>query len=306
VRRLAALLLALTGPASANDFFEARIRPLFAARCQSCHGAKVKMAGVALDSAEGFAAAKPRLMAAVTHTGKVKMPPGGKLGEGEIAALEQWMREGAVWPASAVPAAAKTGRHWAFQPVEPGRLPSIDAYIDVRLAANKLTAAGRATPLELLRRLTFDLTGLPPTPEEIAGFLADTSAGAYSRLVDRLLASPRYGERWGRHWLDVARFADSTGMDEDHLYPHSWRYRDYVVRAFNEDLPFDRFIKDQIAGDLYPERGTAGIVATGFLALGPKPLAQQDRIKMIYAHISVLSRACESPGCSSASISIGV
>ena len=134
--------------------------------------------------------------------------------------------------------------------------------------------------------MTYDLIGLPPTPQEIDEFLADHSKEAYAKVVDRLLASPQYGERWGRNWLDVARYADSTGMDEDHLYPYAWRYRDYVVKAFNDDLPYDRFVMEQIAGDLLspdqPGAHERGIVATGFLALGPKPLAQQDRMKMIY------------------------
>src|SRR5262249_20055877 len=144
-----------------------------------------------------------------------------------------------------------------------------------------------ASKLTLLRRVTYDLIGLPPTAQEIHDFLADNSKDAYAKVVERLLASPQYGEQWGRHWLDVARYADSTGMDEDHNYPYAWRYRDYVVKAFNDDLPYDRFVTEQIAGDLLPpdhpggvnERGT---IATGFLALGPKPLAQQDRLKMIY------------------------
>src|SRR5205814_1238440 len=130
----------------------------------------------------------------------------------------------------------------------------------------------RASKLTLLRRATYDLTGLPPTPKEIEEFVADNSKEAFAKVVDRLLATPQYGERWGRHWLDVARFADSTGMDEDHMYPNAWRYRDYVIKAFNDDLPYDRFIMEQIAGDLLPA-GAQGIVATGFLALGPKSLA---------------------------------
>jgi hypothetical protein len=135
---------------------------------------------------------------------------------------------------------------------------------------------------------------LPPAPNDIAAFLADTSPDAFSRVVDRLLASPAYGEKWGRHWLDVARYADSTGMDEDHPYPHAWRYRDYVIDAFNQDLPYDRFVTEQIAGDLLPDARRT-LVATGFLAVGPKPLAQQDRRRMVYdvvdEQIDVTSKA---------------
>src|SRR5207247_5236225 len=151
----------------------------------------------------------------------------------------------------------------------------------------RIQPAAPASKLTLLRRVTYDLTGLPPAPREIEDFLADSSPNAYSKVVDRLLASPQYGENWGRHWLDVARYADSTGMDEDHIFPNAWRYRDYVVKAFNEDVPFDRFLTEQIAGDLLPpdkpgEVNQRGIVATGFLELGPRPLAQQDRVQAIY------------------------
>lgn len=148
--------------------------------------------------------------------------------------------------------------------------------------------------------MTFDLTGLPPAEEEIKSFLADRSPKAYEKAVDRLLASPRYGEQWGRHWLDIARYADSTGNDEDHRYPYAWRYRDYVIEAFNKDLPYDQFVREQIAGDLLPaehpgELNRRGIVATGFLALGAKALAQKDRTKMFYdvydEQVDVVSRA---------------
>ena len=157
--------------------------------------------------------------------------------------------------------------------------------------------------MTLLRRATFDLTGLPPTPAEIQAFLADTSPQAFEKVVDRLLASPRYGERWGRHWLDVARYADSTGNDEDHRYPYAWRYRDYVIDPSISDLPYDQFVREQIAGDLLPARPTdelnrRGIVATGFLALGAKALAQADKKKMMYdiydEQVDVTSQALSS------------
>src|SRR5262249_12011996 len=145
-----------------------------------------------------------------------------------------------------------------------------------------------------------DLTGLPPTDQEIREFLSDSSPDAFSKVVDRLLSSPRYGECWGRHWLDVARYAESTGADEDRRYPHAWRYRDYVIDAFNRDLAYDQFITEQLAGDLLPSRkpgevNVDGVVATGFLALGPKPIAQQDKVKMVYdvvdEQIDVTSKA---------------
>ena len=160
----------------------------------------------------------------------------------------------------------------------------IDRFILAKLEEKNLHPAPPASKLTLLRRVTYDLIGLPPTPKEIEAFLADKSPDAFAKVVDRLLASPQYGERWGRHWLDVARYADSTGMDEDHIYPHAWRYRDYVIKAFNDDLPYDRFITEQSPATCCPRKPAerAAIVATGFLALGPKPLAQQDRVQMIY------------------------
>lgn len=289
LRCVSLVLLCLLPPPSlwADETFETKIRPLLVAKCQQCHGAKVQMAGISLATAEGFAKAQPKLWEALEYNGKVKMPPSGKLAESQLADLKAWLDRGAPWPKYEAPASAQSlleaeKTHWAFLPLRPARLASIDAYVNEGLVAQKLRPAPLADKRTLLRRVAYDLTGLPPTPALQKSFMQDNSPDAYAKLVDQLLASPHYGERWGRNWLDVARFADSTGMDEDHLYPHAWRYRDYVVRAFNQDLPYHQFMKDQIAGDLYPERGKDGIVATGFLALGPKPLAQQDRIKMIY------------------------
>jgi hypothetical protein len=237
------------------------------------------------------------------------MPPTGKLSEAEIAALREWAAAGAVWAGAASTTTAATPkraqsrqftdderRWWAFQPIARPQLPvvrnaasvatPIDRFILARLEQRNLKPPPQAAKLTLLRRVTFDLTGLPPTEAEIADFLADNSPNAWTKLVDRLLASPRYGERWGRHWLDLARYADSTGNDEDHRYPYAWRYRDYVIDAFNADMPYDQFIREQIAGDLLPSTDSAlkrrGVVATGFLALGAKAIAQQDKKKMLY------------------------
>ena len=182
---------------------------------------------------------------------------------------------------SAPPPSAKP-LPWSFRPLRPAAPGAvIDRYPGP-------TPAAAADNLTLLRRAYFDLTGLPPTESEARLFLEDRAPDAWPRLIDRLLASPRYGEHWGRHWLDVARYADSTGADEDHRYPHAWRYRDYTIDAFNRDLPYDQFVREQIAGDLLPAadgRGgvnARGIVATGFLALGPKLIAEQDKVKMFY------------------------
>jgi hypothetical protein len=287
------------------EFFEKKVRPILAGKCSACHGAKMQMAGLNLSSPESAANVivkgdpeASRLFQAVAYTRQIKMPPTGKLGAEEIASIKEWIAMGAPWPSAgpSLPAAppgspitSADRSHWAFQPVKKYAPPKVanaawvanevDRFILARLEEKGLTPAPPAPKLTLLRRVTYDLTGLPPTPREIDGFLADSSPDAYKKVVDRLLASPQYGERWGRHWLDVARYADSTGMDEDHIYPHAWRYRDYVVQAFNNDLPYDRFIVEQIAGDLLPDPKP---VATGFLALGPKPLAQQDRVQMIY------------------------
>ncbi|HTM49982.1 MAG TPA: PSD1 and planctomycete cytochrome C domain-containing protein [Bryobacteraceae bacterium] len=288
------------------EFFEKKVRPLFAAKCYECHGAKVQMSGLNLSNPADFPKVvvpgdveHSRLFQAVLYTEKIKMPPAGKLAGQELADLKSWIEMGAVG-ASGPGAPAQSGpatrlphnekEHWAFQPVKDYAPPKvrnekwarspIDRFILARLEKEGIAPAAQASRLTLLRRATYDLIGLPPTTREIDDFLADNSKEAFAKVVDRLLASPHYGERWGRHWLDLARFADSTGMDEDHIYPNAWRYRDYVLKAFNDDLPYDRFITEQLAGDLLP--GSKALVATGFLALGPKPLAQQDRVKAIY------------------------
>jgi mono/diheme cytochrome c family protein len=257
-----------------------------------------------------------RLVRAISYQSELKMPPTGKLKDEEIAALTEWVKMGAPWPETkgdskngSVSDASSTKRaarkefseeeknFWAYLPVSRPVAPKIrdaawvkspiDAFILQELEEKGVHPAPPADRLTLLRRATYDLTGLPPTEAEIRDFLSDNSPAAFDKVIDRLLASPRYGEKWGRHWLDVARYADSTGNDEDHRYPHAWRYRDYVIDAFNSDLPYDRFVREQIAGDLLPAEkpgsiNRRGIIATGFLALGPKALAQQDKKKMLY------------------------
>ncbi len=307
MKALAILLLAQ----DPTQFFETKVRPLFAAKCFSCHSGKTKMGGLDLSSEASFREVTEkgaRLVRALTYEDKAKMPPAGKLPASEIADLRAWVEMGAPWPADAgKPALSGQKRagkeHWAFQPVKKLDPPlvrdkgwgrqALDRFVLGKLEQQGLRPAGEASKTDLLRRVTYDVTGLPPAPLEIESF---EKGEPYEQVVERLLASPRYGEQWGRHWLDVARFADSTGMDEDHMYPHAWRYRDYVVRAFNEDKPYDTFVREQIAGDLmYGGTNNEAIVATGFLALGPKPLAQQDRVKMIYdtidEQIDVTSKA---------------
>src|SRR5262249_34563925 len=181
-------------------------------------------------------------------------------------------------------------RHWAFQPVVRPAVPEIrnpkfeirneiDAFVLAKLEAAGLKSAAPADKRTLIRRATFDLTGLPPTPHEVEAFLKDDSPKAFEKVVDSILASSAYGERWGRHWLDVARYADSNGLDENTAYGNAWRYRDYVVKSFNDDKPYHQFVLEQIAGDLLPA-GSKEVVPTGFLSLGPKVLAEPDEKKM--------------------------
>lgn len=284
--------------ATAGEFFESKIRPLFASQCYQCHGPKVKMAGLNLADANSFRTVVPnaaQLLEVLSYEGKVKMPPSGKLPPEQLRLIAEWVGGGARWPESQPVSAEKAvdgKKHWAFEPRRMTTPPAVkdeswirkplDRYILSSLEKNGLRPAPPADRATLLRRLSYNLTGLPPTPAELDEFLADRSGEALGRVVDRLLGSPRYGEKWGRHWLDVARYADSTGMDEDHLYPHAWRYRDYVVNAFNADKPFNRFIVEQLAGDLLADATNETVIATGFLAVGPKPLAQQDRVQMVY------------------------
>src|SRR5579883_2068601 len=287
-------LLGLAQSPQPADFFETKVRPILASHCFACHNSKLKTAGLDLSTAAGFAPARDRILNVLSYQGAIKMPPQGKLKDQEIADVTAWIQMGAPWPQAVRQKSDRT--FWSFQPVKDYPLPEvrnqawvkspIDRFILARLEEKGIRPSPRADKLTLLRRATFDLTGLPPTQREIADFLADDSPQAFARVVDRLLASPRYGERWGRHWLDVARYADSTGADEDHRYPYAWRYRDYVIDAFNRDLPYDQFIQEQIAGDLLPARAdevnVEGITATGFLALGPKLIAEQDKVKMLY------------------------
>ncbi len=267
------------------EFFELHVRPLLVEKCGSCHidsdeGGLLFTGREALVTGGDFGpaiepghAAKSLLLAAVKWTTKdLRMPPeeDERLTPAEIASLERWIDRGAVWPGGAeAPAAAAGGAdepdriasdHWAFQPIERPEVPDvadpewagspIDAFIHAGHVAGGVAPAPRADRLVLLRRATFDLLGLPPTPEEIAAFAADTSADAFPRAIDRLLASPHYGERWGRHWLDVARYADTAGDVGDYPIPTARLYRDWVIDSLNADLPIDRFLEAQIAGDL--------------------------------------------------------
>jgi mono/diheme cytochrome c family protein len=302
-------------------FFESKIRPLLAKSCFSCHGDQQQRGGLRLDSRESLVhgggrgpavdltnPSASRIIAAIRYDGQLRMPPSGMLRADEIAALTAWIKQGAPWPA-AVPVtggaangqaldmkltAAQRG-FWSFQPVVKPALPAvrnkawcvspIDRFVLAKLNANGMKPAPPADRRTLIRRVTFDLIGLPPTPEEVDAFVADRSPHAWEKVVDRLLASPHYGERWGRHWLDLVRYADSNGLDENVAFANAFRYRDYVVRSFNADKPYSEFVREQLAGDLMPGGDEATrndrLTATGFLSLGPKLLAEPDKPKMV-------------------------
>jgi hypothetical protein len=236
------------------------------------------------------------LMEALRHEG-LAMPPTKKLSERVIADFETWIKLGAQDPreqgsgsAPLVLDVAQARQFWSFQPVKPVVAPSVqnrswpradlDRFVLAGLESQGLQPVADASRRQLVRRLFFDLIGLPPSPDEIRDFEQDQSEHAVERLVDRLLQSPHYGERWGRHWLDVARYAESNGSTDNVTYPHAWRYRDYVIRSLNDDKPYDQFIREQIAGDLLPpakgRQHDDQLIATGFLALGPKPRAQNN------------------------------
>jgi Protein of unknown function (DUF1553)/Protein of unknown function (DUF1549)/Planctomycete cytochrome C len=296
------------------EFFEAKIRPLFVTRCYECHSSKDPNGGLALDSREGLLkggesgvaiiASDPdssRLVNAIRYQNRdLQMPPKSPLAPDEVAAIEKWIAMGAPDPRTegvveTIPGplgmSIEEGRKfWALQPIADPPLPSIreqswvkspiDAFVLSRLEGRELSPSPAADKRTLLRRITFDLVGLPPTPQEMRDFLKDNSPGALETVIDRLLASPHYGVRWGRHWLDVARYADSNGLDENLAFGNAWRYRDYVVEAFNTDKPFDRFVIEQLAGDLLPDSNQETKTATGFLALGAKVLAEPDKDKL--------------------------
>lgn len=244
-------------------------RNILATQCVSCHGA-AKMGGLDLRSRETMLQGGARgaaivpgkatdsiLFQAVERKGTLAMPPGKKaLSESEVATIRGWIDAGAKWGEAAIQAQPTW---WSFQKlkrptVPPGASSPIDAFVLAKLKEQKLVPVGKAGRRALLKRLSIDMLGIPPTPEELESFEADRSPDAYAKVVDRMLASPRYGERWGRHWLDVVRYADTGGFETDIYFPNAWRYRDYVIQSLNEDKAYDRFVKEQLAGDeLYPD-----------------------------------------------------
>jgi mono/diheme cytochrome c family protein len=279
------LFLALTAATSALAVdFVREVQPIFEAKCIKCHGAEKQKSGYRLDVKEvalrggdehapnivpGKSAESPLIKFAAGLDADMKMPPKGEpLSAEEIGVLRAWIDAGAVWPESASVKRADPLDWWSLRPVARGQ-GSIDGFVSAKLAEKGLTMSPEADARTLCRRVYFDLTGLPPTPEEVEKYVSDANEGKYEALVDKLLASPRFGERWARHWLDVVHYGDTHGYDKDQPRNAAWPYRDYVVRALNEDKSYARFVQEQIAGDvLFPEMRD-GIEALGFIAAGP-------------------------------------
>ncbi len=265
-----------------TNLFESKIRPLLLGSCVGCHGKDSPGGGLRLDVAVSPEKALTVIARVKGEGGKPKMPLGSTLTKEKIEALESWVRAGAVWPAGAAPRTedvlSKGKNHWAFKPISHPAIPKpkfsawirspIDAFILTGLERKGLKPNPTATPRELIRRLSYDLTGLPPTPEEVAVFEADKSPRAYETVVDRLLASPHYGEKWGRHWLDLVRYAETNSYERDNPKPNVYKYRDYVIKAFNDDKPYNQFVREQIAGDEMPGGNADSLIATGYYRLG--------------------------------------
>ena len=307
-------------PQGAVEHFEKKVRPLLADRCWNCHGPDQQEAELRLDTAAGLrrgsesgpvvVKGKPdesRIIQTVRRMGEIKMPPQKPLRKSDIADLVKWIRDGAVWPNAAPTGPADESSddslfskqeksYWAFQPVRNPKPPAVegtrwvqsdvDRFILARLEAQHLSPAVAAKKRTLLRRATFDLIGLPPTPEEINAFLADESPDAFAKVVERLLQSRHYGERWARRWLGVVRYGDTADINGIFFSLYAYRYRDYVVNAMNSDKPYDEFIVEQLAGDLLEPTDDARknadrVIATGFLMLGPKTITEIDKERMV-------------------------
>ena len=311
------------------EFFEKNVRPVLAEKCYSCHGSKNQFASLRVDSRAALLKGsdkgailvpgdpdKSRLIAAINHVGGLKMPPTGKLPDKVLADFATWVKMGAPWPgAEAAPSeltfeqriveARKT--LWSLQPVRKPFPPkvadktwaksAVDRFVQAKLEAKGLRPSKPADRRTLIRRVSFDLTGLPPTPEEVDAFVADKSPDAYEKVVDRLLASPQYGERWGRQWLDVARYSDTLGYlvgnvgDAARQFPFAYTYRDYVVRALNEDKPYNQFIVEQIAADQVPLKDKRDLAALGFITVGNRYLGNTQEI--IDDRIDVVTRGLQ-------------
>jgi mono/diheme cytochrome c family protein len=307
------------------EFFERSVRPVLVEHCQKCHGPEKQESDLRLDSREALlkggasgpaiTSGKPEkslLVAAIRQEGDIQMPPNSKLTDEQIAAVERWIQLGAPWPNDGKPVAKTNQRglnHWAFQPVSDPSVPTvagntspnpIDAFIAAKLTAAGFTFSPPADRRTLIRRATYDLTGLPPTPDEVEAFERDQDPRAYERLIDRLLASPHYGEQWGRHWLDIARYSDTKGYvyaREQRFWVHAWVYRDWVVKALNDDMPYNRFLLLQIAADQAAPEDKSSLAAMGFLTLGRRFLGVardiiDDRIDVVTRGTMGLTVGC--------------
>lgn len=321
--QLALPLMAADSPDKV-EFFEKQVRPLLVQNCHECHGAKKQEAGLRLDTRQGFLKGTDsgpitvagnvdgsRLIQVLNHSpNDVQMPPKRKLPDEQIAVIRKWVELGSPWPEETAAASGSSAKdHWAFQPVKrplvpntPGATP-IDSFVTASLQSKGLDLSKPADRYTYIRRVTIDLWGVPPNMEDVRDFEADTSPDATERLLDRLLASPLYGQRWARHWLDVARYADSKGyvFTAEPRYPYSYTYRDYVVDAFNEDKPFDLFVKEQLAADAIVEGGAsandARLAALGFLTVGRRYLNNNqdiidDRIDVVTRGLLGLTVGC--------------
>lgn len=309
------------------QFFENQVRPLLVRRCSECHGEKKQQGGLRADSRASLmkggdtgpalspgAADESLMIQAVRREGDFEMPPEEELTAAEVAILTQWVQQGAVWPEEEPPSTLtvveKAKDHWAFQAVHDPAVPElrngdgvrtpVDAFVSAKREAAGLPSSPEADRRTLIRRATYTLTGLPPSPEEVARFVNDPDPLAYEHLVDRLLDSPHYGEHWARHWLDVARYADTKGYvyaREERFWVQSWAYRDWVVNALNADMPYDRFLLLQIAADQVPDREQSDLAAMGFLTLGRRFLGVErdiidDRIDVVCRGTMALTVGC--------------
>jgi cytochrome c553 len=316
---------------AAREFFELKIRPVLTARCATCHGKQKASSNLRVDSRDAMLKGgdigpavvpgdpeKSLLLEAVSHAGDIKMPPNGKLSDAEIADFAKWIQEGAVWPSGKAGTAgllADGANHWAFQPLTPVSPPNdsegwaesdVDRFIIARLREMKLKPNPLAAKRTLLRRAYFDLIGLGPTPDQTQAFLADESPQAFAKVVDELLESPCYGERWGRHWMDLVHYCDTGGDNADYPVPELYLYRDYIIDSFNADKPFDQFVREQIAGDILAQKGprekyAEQVIATGYIALaksyGTLPLEHmhlriEDSIDTLGSSILGLTLRC--------------
>ncbi|MCZ2340307.1 MAG: PSD1 and planctomycete cytochrome C domain-containing protein [Bacteroidales bacterium] len=281
-------------------FFEKEVRPILTQHCLKCHGQEPEKlrGGLDMTRRSGLLAGgdtgpavdlkKPDaslLLSAIHYRDGLEMPPSGKLPAATIATLTKWVRDGLPWTPGADtgkrverPPVGPDKNYWAYQPVQRPALPAVrdvawvktpvDAFLRAKQEAAGIRPVAPATKAVLCRRAYYDLTGLPPTPEQIDAFVADPAPDAYARLIDTLLASPQYGEKWGRHWLDLVHYAETNGFERDGPKPHAWRYRDYVIRSFNDDKPYDRFIREQLAGDELNRDDPDCVTATGYYRLG--------------------------------------